>query len=172
MEITMLSGYDTDQCKKVAPRAIRVRRFIPNVDIIQQGKIPTAVFLRENKIPFCEVVDPAKESGSLVVTTPNGVMLNVPTIITKDQAQQVLTQYNAPVQTLPSSPTAPVPPATTTPPEKPKNFSWWLVAAAVAGLCLLSSDTEAPKFNGLSGTPTKTKTVKTKRKAKPRVIHI
>ncbi len=154
MKITTLNGIaglNGEACATQIPVIKRLRHYISTQEVEQAGLVPTIKFLNENKIPFQEVVNGENNSGSLVVHTPNGIR-NVPTIITKDQAAQLLNDYTTPIpidqpKTVPAPSPGSTPVATSKPPvdDTSKKYPWWVWLAIAGGaLYVLGNSDEAP----------------------------
>lgn len=151
----------------------KLREYVDNETIRQRGLVPTEEFLINNRIAYEEKVNPETNSGYLVVNTPNGA-LNVPTIITKEDAALLIQEVNAPQKTVQpvAQPTAPeitaqpTAPELTAQPTAPEltaqpakaGFNWWgLLTLAGAALSTMNSPAGAGTGTppALAGTPGK-----------------
>jgi hypothetical protein len=153
-KVTMLDG--VGQCSPTKP----VRRFVFTDEVSDYNLVPTKQFLQENNIGYEEIIDPVTGGGVLLVTTKNGVV-QVPTIITIPQSQQLLSVSGVAPSTITTTPA---------PTEEKKKFWWgWLAIAGGALVLLTGSDQEEVK-PGLNGVPAAKKKI-----SKPtplKVIHI
>lgn len=77
----------------------KLRRFIDTKTVIELGLVPTKDFLRNNKIAFRE--NTTELDRNYVITTPSGEK-NIPTILTKEQANEVLQMVSTQPTTQPT----------------------------------------------------------------------
>lgn len=71
----------------------KFKRYIDTRTVIDLGLVPTRNFLTQNKIAFRE--QSTLESSSYIITTPSGEK-SIPTILTKEQAEEVKAMVAAP----------------------------------------------------------------------------
>lgn len=74
----------------------KLRTYVDNATIKQQGFVPTEEFLQDNGIPYEVAINPTTNGSFLKVDTPQGTV-NVPTIITKTEADQINQAIHQPV---------------------------------------------------------------------------
>lgn len=167
MEVTMLNGYNLngDQCKPAKPTIELLRQYVDTRYIERMGLVPTEKFLKNNSIPYATALNEENNSGSFSVSTPCGIV-NLPTVMTRQQADEFLKRYNnptCPIETMPCQQEE----------EHESKYPWWLwLGAGVAGYLLLRKNPESAKpVNGFSGLP-KTKTKVKVKKAKFKTIHV
>jgi hypothetical protein len=135
--VTMLNGFG--ECN-VKPEIDRLRKFIDTQSIIQRGAVPTREFLIEAGIPFTSDFDKQKNQSVYVIQTANGT-LQVPTILSKEQSEQLKVKAAAPILT--------VSPCAST---ENKKFPWWGWLAIGAGaIVLLTGDDQEEIKSGLNG---------------------
>lgn len=122
----------------------KLRTYVDNATIKQQGLVPTQEFLDDQGIPYEVAVNPQTNGSYLKVETPSG-QIDVPTIITKTDAQKITQVVNG-VVTLPvlkeAAPQTPGAPAQQQQPEiKQAGTNWWGFLA-LAGVALSAMKNE------------------------------
>lgn len=145
-----------------------LRTYVDNASIKQQGMVPTEEFLMDKGIPYKMQLNTTTNGSYLQVDTPQG-SINVPTIITKGEAQQIdeivhnkISPFTKPVQpgapvekTLPVS-TQPAPAAPAQPESKEAGLGWWALLS-IAGMALSAMKNEGsgtglpPGLGGVKG---------------------
>lgn len=146
-KLTMLNGAALGDCTS-PENAPPLRNFVPTQQIIDEGNLPTLVFLQQHKIAYTPTYDTTLNKSFYIINTPVGAK-KVPTVITKQQAQDILSMLSA-LPTIPTTPPTDVPgkPEDTT---LKKKFPWWWIALGAAGVILLSDDDEQKVRSGLDG---------------------
>jgi hypothetical protein len=150
------------------PYPARVRKFVYTRDVLADGYVPTEYFLKQNNIAYQPYVDPKTEGGVFIVTTSSGTK-QVPPILTKQQASDLLAN---------ASIAAPAPTALTTTatdsvvsdpstqtnqqPKKTNNLLWYLLIGGA--ILLLASESK-----GGGGVNINLGDVKTKSKSKRKI---
>ena len=145
----MLSACNTTETivDKSIAELKQLRQYVDNETIRQQGLVPTEELLINNNIPYELKVDEQNNGGYVVVNTKNGA-LRVPTIITRQDANALLTAYNAPQQITHPAESAQLqstaqPAQSTAPAPAPAQagVNWWgILTLAGAALSTLKSD--------------------------------
>lgn len=135
--ISMLNG--VDDCANQKPEIQRLRKFMDTQQIIQLGRVPTLNFLLENKIAFVPTINKEDNRSGYAVCTPSG-LLEVPTVLTKEQSDQVKSAALTPQPAAPSTDAA-----------TKKPFPWWWVAIGAGALILLTGGDQNEVQAGLSG---------------------
>lgn len=93
-----LGACDTDSIvQKSLEKIGMLRQYLDNDSIRQKGLVPTEEFLINNNIPYELKVNKTTNGGYVEVVTKNGAIAS-PTIITKEDAQELYTAFNAPQQ--------------------------------------------------------------------------
>ncbi len=156
-KVTMLSGTSLGDCNR-KPEILMLRKFVDTQQIIDEGNVPTLVFLQAQKIQYTPAFDNEANQSCYIITTPVGVK-RLPTVMTKQQAQDVLNMMSA----LPTLPT-PAPP--TNVPGKPEDTTlktkipwWWIALGAGAAFLLSGNDNDRTVVvrSGLDGVKSKPK---------------
>jgi hypothetical protein len=164
---TMLNGIDGCQQKPI-------RRFVYTDQVVEAGLVPTEQFLKANGFNFEPVERLSDGTGAFAVTTNAGGTFNVPTILTPQQAQQLLANKTKALTTSAQSAEAaivtPVEPSPECPCKNKNKFWWGWLAIGVGAVVLFSGSDQDQVKTGLTGPPTPKK-----KKAKPSklsTIHI
>lgn len=142
-KVTMLNG--VEECP-VLPIADRLKRYVYTDQVVDFGLVPTEQFLQQNGFSFEKVTDPATNGSAFAVLTKSG-LVQVPTIISPDQAKQLLSVGPG---------AAPEQPCSCQDPAQ-KKFNWWWLAIAGGALVLLTGSDQEQVSPGLSGVPKKKK---------------
>lgn len=159
--VTMLNGFGA--CDET-PIIDRLRHFLPIQQVIQKGGVPAKDFMMANGIPFAPAFNNQEHRSLYVVCTPKG-LLQVPTILSPDQAAALKTAVG-PLATPPANTTTSSDTAITTAPasdvaDKVDALSkkypwWWIVAAGLGAWILLTGDDQSEVQSGLKGVDNKT----------------
>lgn len=147
----------TDKCTPINIHTIR--RFVPTASVFENGLIPTREFLEANEIPYQQIVND-DNGGMFVINTKNGRM-NVPTIITPQQSEQIKLIALKSWCACPDNNKPDTKPVTPTP--SAKKFPWLWIALGGAALLMLTNDSQPqPVESGLDGVKKKKKRMKPK----------
>lgn len=156
-KVTMLNGVGECNTKPVFDR---LRRYVHTDELVDRGLVPTRQFLEQNGFTFEKIIDPRTDGGAFAVATRGGIV-QVPTVLTKQQAQQLLDGKQSGCACQHDKPSEEEQPG------ENKKFWWgWIAIGAGALLLLTGSDQQEvkPGLSGLAGT--------SKKKQKVRTIHI
>jgi len=145
MKITTLSGPASlgNACES---REIKLRKFLPTQQFIDEGKVPTLYFLNKHNIAFTPVYDKGSNTSFYMINTSLGAK-RLPTVLTKQQADELLNMLTVMIST--TKPATEVPGVVEDVALKNK-FPWWWVALGAGAALLISNDTNVQ--SGLNGT--------------------
>lgn len=145
MKITTLSGPSSlgNACNT---REIKLRKFLPTQQFIDEGKVPTLYFLNLHRIPFTPVFDQASNTSFYMINTPIGAK-RLPTVLSKCEANDLLNMLTIMVST--KKPAREVPGVVEDVKLKDR-FPWWWIALGAGTALLISNDTNVQ--SGLNGT--------------------
>lgn len=166
-KVTMLNGPEDDQRKcleKQAQQAPKLRKFVEVQQVIDAGNLPANYFLSKHKIPYVPVFNDETQQAAYIINTPIGKK-QVPTVITKDEAQNILNLLATPAEAIPvtSDTTLPAMQAASILGNK---IPWWWIAVGGAALWMLSSSGESKPMNGVVAEPVLDGPHKAKKKKK------
>lgn len=161
-KVTMLNGFGSADCS-TKPEIYRLRKFVDTQEVILFGYVPTKLLLDTERIPYIPAFDKESEQSYYIVNTASGPV-SIPTIITKEQAEQVKNlKFVSPCacEDIPAS---------------KKKFPWWWLAIGAGALILLTGDDQEEVKSGLKGLAglagVKTKTTKRKKKKSYRTLTV
>jgi hypothetical protein len=131
-------GITPNKCE-VKPSPTTIRRYVQTSWVETNGLVPTAKFLRDNKIAYRDAVSEKTGGGIIVVDTANGPLQLLP-VLSKSDSITALEAINAPAKSITSTPKTPITKGTA---QSQKGWSpWWFVGLGVIGYALLSPSTE------------------------------
>lgn len=157
-KVTMLNGIGECSTKPIFDR---LRRYVYADQVSEAGLIATEPFLKANAFQYQPIINEQTDGGAFNVQT-NAGLIRVPTIITKQQAQSLLSAA-------PANPNNPNDPNECGCNKPKKNFWWGWVAIGAGALILLTGSDQSEVKPGLNGVKPK---VKKKSKPKATTIHI
>lgn len=143
-QVTMLNGLGACNPK---PEILRLRKFVDTEQIMAWGKVPTKQFLDARGIPYVPVDDKANDRSLYVIQTPTG-NISVPTVITKEQAQQLTEAILTPAEPTTKEVAAD---AVDKISKTAKKFNWWWLLIGAGAWILLTGDDQNEVKSGLNG---------------------